>query len=192
MPSTSVAEEKVELRKKLCSLTDRLSPRQHADSDAALFSHFLSLPQLADHETILLYYGVGPEPDTSLLFPQLLAMGKQIALPRCLPKRKMELRLYCPDTPLIPSSYHIPEPSPDCPLVDKSKLGLALIPALCFDRSGHRLGHGGGYYDRWLSDFTGFTVGLCRNCLLADRLPTDCHDLAVDTVITETHLFSRE
>ena len=66
---------------------------------------------------------------------------------------------------------------------------VLLVPGLAFDRSGGRLGRGGGYYDRWLAGFSGVTAALCRDGLLMDAIPRLSHDLAVDLVITETGLY---
>ena len=54
----------------------------------------------------------------------------------------------------------------------------------------HRLGQGGGYYDRYLAGFQGFTVALCRDALLRDEIPTQPHDVPVQLVVTETRSLS--
>lgn len=152
--------------------------------DETLFSALLSLPQLEKARTIFLFLGVGTEPDTARLFAPLLEQGKRIALPRMLPGRQMEVRLYCPERPLVKHPFGISEPDEGCPLIPAQGIDLALVPALCYDRRGFRLGMGGGYYDRWLERYSGPTVGLCRQALLQDTLPTEPHDRPVDVVIT--------
>lgn len=65
-------------------------------------------------------------------------------------------------------------------------LALALVPGLAFDAAGFRLGYGGGFYDTFLADFPGTTVGLCRTCQLsAVPLPRGPYDLPVGLVVTE-------
>lgn len=64
------------------------------------------------------------------------------------------------------SDFGIQEPTEQAPLIRPEEIGLALVPALCYDEGGRRLGFGGGYYDRWLESFSGTTVGLCRECVL--------------------------
>ena len=86
---------------------------------------------------------------------------------------------------LRPGAYGIPEPDERCPLVEKGEVDLVLTPNLCCDRLGYRLGHGGGYYDRWLADYTGITVALCPQIWLQETLPRDGFDRPVDVVITE-------
>ena len=102
----------------------------------------------------------------------------------------MEVRLYDPDKPLIEVGFGISEPGEDCPLMAKEDIDLILVPAVCYDRRGYRLGFGGGYYDRWLEHFSGFRVGLCRKAVLQETVPTEAHDSRVDLLITEEETFS--
>ena len=63
---------------------------------------------------------------------------------------------------------------------------MIIVPALCFDRQGYRLGQGGGYYDRWLELHPElFSVGLCRERFLQERVPREAHDMRVRCVATE-------
>lgn len=158
-------------------------------SDELLLGRFLALPQVKQARTLLLYCGMGTEPDTLRLLPPLFAAGKGICLPRCLPRNQMEVRLVQQDSSLIRHPYGMLEPGTDCPLVLPEDIDLALVPGLAFDRSGGRLGRGGGYYDRWLTQFSGFTAALCRDGLLLDAVPRLPHDVGVELVITETGLY---
>lgn len=172
---------RAELRAKMTTLTDR----DRRASDDALFLRFLNLPELAVAQTVLLYYGVGAEPDTGRLIRPLLAMGKRVALPRVLPHRGMEARLVGEAPPLARHPFGMPEPGEDCPQIPKEEIDLILVPGLAFDKNGYRLGQGGGYYDRYLDDFTGATLSLCRAVFLLDALPTEPHDRPVGLVLTE-------
>lgn len=184
--STTTAEEKARLRTRIRHQLSALPQEQRNKEDDALFSAFLCLPELEQAHTIFLFYGLGTEPDTARLFAPLLACGKRIALPRMLPERQMETRQFCPDRPLTEHPFGIPEPDECCPLLAPEDIDLVLVPALCYDRQGVRLGMGGGYYDRWLNRYHGPTVGLCRQALLQDKLPAQPHDRPVGVVITPT------
>ena len=187
--TSTITAEKAALRRRVRAYLEGLSPRQRRESDDALFARFLSLPQVEAADTLLLYHGMGAEPDTARLFPALWARGKRLCLPRCLPGHGMEARLIRPDSVLLPHRFGMLEPGEDCPPVNRADIGLALVPGLAFDRSGGRLGHGGGYYDRWLAGFSGFTAALCRAPLLLERLPAEWHDLPVALVLTEEGLY---
>ncbi len=186
--SITTAEEKARLRTLIRNQLADLPQTQRTAEDDTLFSAFLSLSEVDRTNTIFLFCGTGTEPDTARLFPPLLSLGKRIALPRMLPGRQMEVRLYCPDRPLVKHPFGILEPDETCPLLIPEQIGMALVPALCYDRKGVRLGMGGGYYDRWLTHYHGLTVGLCREALLQDKLPAEPHDRPVDMVITPTQI----
>lgn len=158
-------------------------------SEQALFEAFLALPALTRAKTVLLYYGVGRELQSGSLLPLLWAMGKQVAFPRCLDGQQMEARLVREVAELLPGAFGIPEPTEQCPRIPKAELDLILVPALCCDRTRNRLGQGGGYYDRYLADYAGVSVSLCRATLLQERLPREEFDQPLDCVLTETEIF---
>ena len=122
MPSTTTAE-KAELRRRARQYLRELSPQARRASDDALFARFLALPQVEAADTLLLYHGMGGEPDTARLLPALWARGKAVCLPRCLPSHGMETRLVRPDSALSPHPYGMLEPGEDCPLVGKDAIG---------------------------------------------------------------------
>lgn len=187
MPST-ITIEKAALRQavKECAIT----PAETAESDKCLLERFLALPQVKAASSLLLFYGVGPEPETARLLEPLISMGKTVALPRCLPHGRMEARRYLGPSHLSVGSFGIPEPDDICPILERDSFDVILVPNLCCDRACYRLGHGGGYYDRYLSGFSGVTVALCRDKLLQTALPHEPHDVPVGLVVTETGCLS--
>ena len=185
----TITAEKAALRRWARDTLKGLSPARRRESDGALFARFLALPQVAAADTLLLYHGMGAEPDTARLLPALWAMGKRVCLPRCLPGHALEARLAGPDSVLVPHPLGMLEPGADCPLVDRGGLDLILVPGLAFTRSGSRLGQGGGYYDRFLAGYAGCTAALCREGLLLEHIPREEHDRGVDLVITEGGLY---
>lgn len=186
--STTTAERKEALRREIRGRLTSMPEDARRAEDDVLFSRFLSLPELDRAQTVFLFYGVGTEPETARLISLLSVRGKRVALPRMRPQRQMEVRLFCPDRPLVKHPFGIPEPGEDCPLIDTDEIDLVLVPALCYDQQGIRLGMGGGYYDRWLPLYSGPTAGLCREALFHKELPTQPHDRPVDIVITPTRI----
>ena len=171
----TVKERKEELRRHAAGL-----PQVEA---GALFDRFLTLPQVAEADTVMVFYGTGREPDTLPLIRALLDLGKRVALPVVLPHRGMEARQVLNIDQLIPNRFGIPEPDGACPVVDKGEIAVALIPHLMCDRDGYRLGWGGGYYDRWLVDYSGFTVCVCRPGRLVEHMPREEFDVPVKLVL---------
>lgn len=151
-----------------------------------LLDAFLVLPEVEKAQTVMLFYGVGREPDTTELIEALWKRGKTVLLPRCLPGRGMEACKIVPGSKLVYSSYGIPEPDQECPVVARDRIDLILVPNLCCDQQGYRLGHGGGYYDRYLAGYSGMTVSLCPEEWLQEQLPRDEYDLPVQLVLTES------
>ena len=189
--ASTIDSEKKELRRRVRAQLAALTREELSQSDGALFARFLALPQVEEAKTIFAFWGIpGKEPDTAQLIRELLRRGKTVGLPRMLPDHRMEVRRYDPDKPLVTVSFGISEPGEDCPLLEGEDIGLALVPAVCYDRRGYRLGFGGGYYDRWLEPFEGFRAGLCRGAVLQDRVPTERHDAKVDMLLTETESLS--
>lgn len=182
----SLQSEKAALRQVIrTTLAAQPDPVRQA-GDRRLFQQLLAQPEFQRAESLLLFLGVGTEPDTAPLIRALLRDGRRVALPRVLSRETMELRWITDLRQLRPGRLRIPEPDASCPLAAPEALEFALIPALCYDKSRYRLGQGGGYYDRFLSAYTGFSAGLCRDAVLRDTLPREPHDRPVRLVLTET------
>lgn len=189
--ASTIDLEKKELRRQVREELSALSRSELVRSDDALFARFLTLPQVEAAKTIFAFWGIpGKEPDTSRLIGELVRRGKTVGLPRMLPEHRMEVRRFEADRPLVKVSFGISEPGEDCPLLDRENIDLVLVPAVCYDRRGYRLGFGGGYYDRWLEGFSGVTVGLCREAVLRETVPTEAHDAKVDLLLTERESLS--
>lgn len=174
---------KAELRTQVQAKLAERNLAKKQDSDQSLYRQFLALPQLKTARRVLLFLGVGTEPDTRPLIQHLLQQGYQVALPRCLPGRQMEARLVTDLEHLVDSPYHIPEPSQVCPVAERDSIDMILVPNLCCDRRGYRLGHGGGYYDRYLAGYQGFTVAFCPELVLQEQVPVEAYDVAVGLVL---------
>ena len=143
------------------------------------------------------YVSVKGEADTRLILAEVLRSGRELFLPRCRVKGEegwpgtMDF-FACVDLgALVKSSFGIPEPVPGpeahqlMPEDLKEPGTLVIVPALAFDRSGYRLGYGGGYYDRMLASASCTCVGLAFHDLLVESLPREEWDRPVSAVCTE-------
>lgn len=173
------AQRKEELRRKAALL-----PKANA---AHLLEEFARLPEVMSASVVMVFYGVGREPDTAPLIHTLLERGQRVALPVCLPGRKLEARVITDESQLIPGKFGIPEPDYICPVVSPEEIGAVLVPCLMADRDGYRLGYGGGYYDRWLAGYDGFTALVCPKNRLTDKLPWEEFDRPVRLVLTDAN-----
>ena len=180
-----VAEVKKILRQQMRQALAELSQQEKTWSDGELIQRCLEHPKLAEAKTVLLYYGVGQEIETKGLIQTLLDQGKTVCLPKCLADHQMEARVITSLDDLVPDAYGIPAPGDHCPALEREKMDLILVPGLCFDSRGNRLGQGGGYYDRYLEDYEGVTIGLCREDFFQVNLPREPLDAWVRIVLTE-------
>ena len=135
--------------------------------------------------TLLLYYPLADEVDVRPLIQEAHRHGKRVLLPVCVGD-DLELHLYEGEDSLMPGAFGIMEPqgalfAPE----DYPEIQLALIPGMAFDRVGHRLGRGRGYYDRLLPRLTAARLqGICFPFQLLDEVPADAHDIPVHAVTT--------
>ncbi|MBQ8850359.1 MAG: 5-formyltetrahydrofolate cyclo-ligase [Clostridia bacterium] len=154
--------------------------------DTALFSNAAALPQFKEANTLLCYYPIKGEPNILPLVRHAQALGKAIAFPIShIKERRLSFHVLSDLSELVIGAYGIPEPPCELPVVTSFANSLCLVPALAFDKSGYRLGYGGGYYDRFLPDFNGVSLGLAYSAFFVDRLPVEDHDSTVDIIITE-------
>lgn len=182
---SDVSAVKKILRQQLRDALEELTEQEKAYSDGELITQFLQHPTVQKAQTVLLYYGIGTEIRTDVIIKTLLSEGKTVCLPRCLPEYAMQAYAITDLSDLEPADYGIPAPKTTCTAVPRDDIDLMLVPGLCFDSRGSRLGQGGGYYDRYLEDYEGVTVGLCREDFFQINLPREPLDAWVSYVLTE-------
>lgn len=180
----TIADKKRLLRRQIREIEAAVTDTQRASSDFLLQQRFLDLAQVQRADTILLYASMGKEVDTEPLLRVLSQQGKRVLLPCCMPGNEMIARVY-DSRRLCRHPYGMWEPSSDCEAVEKQNIDLILVPGVCYDRSCMRLGRGGGFYDRYLADYQGMTVGWCREVLLWEKIPAEPWDRPVQLVLTE-------
>ena len=145
----------------------------------------LSLPEYTGAKTVLVYVSVDFEVETRELIRRALADGKTVAVPRCSSGGKMSFFRVGSLVELIPGFMDIPEPPEEAPEVSCDG-ALCVVPGLAFSRGGHRVGYGGGYYDRFLVSHETVSVGLCFDEFLFDDVPAMEHDRRVDIIVTQS------
>lgn len=182
-------EEKQQLRRTICTLETQLSPRYQAASSRAIAAHLLAMPEYQAAGTVFCFVGCGREIDTRPVLESALAAGKVLCVPLCTGPGVMELRRITSLDELSPGSRGIPEPPADSPAVKTDDVDFAVLPCATCDHAGHRLGKGGGYYDRFLAHYRGGSVLLCREKLIREEIPLEPHDYPVPWVLTERGLY---
>lgn len=182
-------EEKQRLRSTVRTLEQHLSAQYKQNADEAIASFLLAMPEYRAAGTIFCFVGGKREIDTRPILEDALSSGKTLCVPLCVKDGIMELREIRSLAELAPGSYGILEPAADSPRVDPDTVDFAVLPCLSCDHAGHRLGKGGGYYDRFLSGYRGGAVLLCREKLIREEIPVEPHDYPVPWVLTEAGLY---
>ena len=178
--------EKRALRRKFAALRKSLPCETRRKYDAAICRHIADLECFKQAEYIAAYVSIGAEVDLSRLFG-----SKPLLLPRFAESRGVYELVIVDDIErnLLPGKYGIPEPRPELPAVPgdiAASRALFLTPAVSCDRSGTRLGRGGGYYDRMLAGVKIPPVAVIYSCQLSDTpLPGTAHDIKMGWVVTE-------
>ena len=182
---------KKKLRAEYKSLRAAIPEQEKEKMDESITNCFIRLPSFNNCDTILLYVSIGSEISTKSMIEHCFAKGKRVALPRCEGKRLMNFYLINSCDDLRPGVFGIPEPDADiCEKLTDFDNSLCLVPGLAFDKFGGRLGYGGGYYDSFLSGFSGTALGLCYSMCITDKcLPGGKYDYKLSSYITEKGIF---
>ena len=193
--------EKELVRKEIREKIKATSEEYRNRASAAISLNVLTMPEVRDAKTILAYCSVGTEPATLALISKLLESGKRVCLPLCTDLDEeghrtgtvdaMEARAIKSFDDLVPGAYGIPEPAPDTEMMLPEYVDLIILPCLSCDRNCNRIGHGAGYYDKYLSKIRTdcFTLAMCFEEVLTDEIPTEPHDRPVDAVVTEKQIY---
>lgn len=185
----SIALKKAEIRKFYREKRSSINTEEKAEIDNRIAENVVNLPEFQFCQTLLTYVSTDDEINTRDIIHIALEKSKKVAVPRTFPsERIMTFYEIASLNELKSGQYGILEPEAT---PDKRVLGTAntvcLVPGLCFDSSGNRLGYGGGYYDRFLKDFAGIVIGLCRSeQLYKASLPCDPNDIPVKIIVFES------
>jgi len=180
--------EKTELRKRWMAREAGFTEDYITESNAGIARNLFTLPEFQNAGTVLFFYSIWREPDTHEMIRHALELGKTAALPRTYPKGVMEARRIQGLNDLIPSRFGIPEPPESAAAIEPDALDFIVVPSVVFDREGFRIGHGVGYYDRYLPLSRAFACGIARENMLARRVPREPHDFQVNALVTERRI----
>lgn len=190
MQIKDVRSTKNNLREKFRQKRLDFTPQQKAEYDEMIFQRLCRLYQYKNASVVLCYVSKSIEVDTLKFINQALADGKRVAVPRCIDgTRKMDFYFINSVDDLEKGSFGVYEPKTDtCTKLTELDSGLCVVPGMSFDTNGYRLGYGKGYYDRFLSEFGGDTVGICYSCCIKWNLPKGKFDKPVDIILTEKYI----
>ena len=184
MLTLDVIGEKKRLRAHFLALRNALSDEERHALDAALCHEIAAHPAFARCDVLLCFSAVKGEPDFSALYQLARKRGVKTAFPRCM-GTQMSFHVIENDEELEAGRFGIPTPRKDAPLATLSPRTLCLLPALAATKDGARLGYGGGFYDRFLSDFPGTALLPLYDFLLSETLPEEPTDVRIPHILTQ-------
>ena len=194
VPVSDFQERKAAIRKQ--AHENRKNQEDKEAASIAIMNRFMELPEYDAARTVMFYVDVRDEVRTRQALPAALATGKRIVVPYCVDG---ELELFWLEVmdELELGMYRILEPKNELRSVVHKRLqpgdlDLIMVPGVAFDKNGGRTGHGKGYYDKLLEHAKPETplVALAFECQMFDEIPMDHHDIFMDKVVTENHVYT--
>ncbi|MDQ0175191.1 5-formyltetrahydrofolate cyclo-ligase [Bacillus chungangensis] len=179
--------KKIDLRNEMKEKLAALEQPEYEQYSYMIANQLFKQSMWMDAETIGITISRKPEVDTWQIIRKGWELGKRIVVPKCEPSTKeMTFRVLTAFTQLEKIYYHLFEPiEKETEAVAQKEIDLLLVPGLLFCQNGFRIGFGGGYYDRYLTTFTGKTASLAFSFQVVEKLPVEDHDIPVQTIMTE-------
>ena len=174
--------DKTELRREIRARKRAMTEAEIEERSARLAQLFFASRAYQNAKTIYGYLPYNQEVRTVPMLERALKDGKKVAVPKVYGE-EMNF-LYLDDLTAVAKGYAgIPEPIADEP-VAHDETALVLMPGLAFDPQGHRIGYGGGFYDKFLAAEPNHpTLALCYEFQMMPKLDVEDHDIPVDTVL---------
>lgn len=184
--SREMQQQKAAMRKMVQEREAQLSADQKAASNLRIAEGLQALPEFRQGKVIFCFVGTAAEVDTWPIIQAALNQGKRVCVPMCISRGIMEAREISCYEDLQPGRYGIMEPREGCPCVAAAILDFVVVPCVTCNSAGHRLGYGGGFYDRYLAAIPDTPKAvLCRTALMEQNIPMDSHDAVIGIVVTD-------
>lgn len=177
--------EKKKQRSVQLAKLQQLDPTQKQRESLSIYKQLFASAEWQNATVIATTMSGNIELNTLPIIQQAGLENKTIVIPKTLPKWQMNFQIFDQNTKLVKSKFNVLEPE-NGKEVAKQQIDLILVPGLGFAQAGNfRLGFGGGYYDRFLSDYTGKTVSLVLSVQFFEQpvWPVEAHDIPVQSLI---------
>jgi 5-formyltetrahydrofolate cyclo-ligase len=171
--------EKPALRRQMLTALGAMTTMEKSTASQQICTRLPGWPGFKMATTIALFYPTATEPD---LRPLLAISEKRFLFPKCQPGHHLSWHPPGHMNQWRPNRFGIMEPDPALdPAMDVREIALVLVPGLAFTACGARLGHGAGYYDRFLDALPPavITAGICFSCQIPVQVPREAHDIKV-------------
>lgn len=184
-------ETKKKQRKELLEMRNSIPKPERVYKSWNILEQLKELPEWKNAEVVFTYVSFGSEVDTILLIEECFRTGKKVTVPKVLDKTKMEFYYITSLKELQVGKWGILEPESveenraDVLNIQNQTKAFMIMPGVGFDKEGHRMGYGGGYYDRYLEKYGTerfWKVGLAFEEQMQDVVVNDLQDVKVDLI----------
>ena len=153
-------------------------------ADEIITRAVLESTEYKNAKSVFVYLSTAREPNTGNIINACFRDGKQVFVPLCIEKNMYTAKIF-PYTIYKSNLYGIKEPVSNFEIATYEP-DLIIIPCMAAAKNCKRLGHGGGYYDKYLATSKGYKICLCYDMFLYDDLPTDALDIIMDKIISNS------
>ena len=141
---------------------------------------------ISGFKSIGIYQSMNDEVDTSRIIKLILASNMTLSSGRCLDLQNMEFAKVSSLDNLKPGVLNILEPTEEMIAIDD--IEVLVIPMVAYDQDRNRLGHGKGYYDRYLKNFKGLKIGIAYQYQEVTKIIKEKHDIPMDIIVNENKI----
>lgn len=176
------------LRNEVKHSLQEIDAEQFKLSSLHIKKNLMREPSIIKGKTIAITISNKREVDTKEIIETLWKLKKKVVVPKCKPGDRTMNFYEIENFNQLENVYmDLQEPKPECTvLVPPENIDCIIVPGIVFDRSGYRIGYGGGYYDRYLNGFKGMLISLAFDIQVKESVPTESFDIPVDVIITES------
>lgn len=180
--------DKKELRTGMIKRLNEVTVKDRDTKTKQIIEKLISSPDWKNANTIATTMPMQHEIDTTLFIQACWRLHKNVVVPKCNHKTKeMQFFNITSFEQLETGYFGIQEPIESlCKKINKDEIDLIVVPGVAFTARGDRLGYGGGYYDRYLSNYAGNLIALAYDLQIVQKLPIEAHDQRIPLIFTET------
>jgi 5-formyltetrahydrofolate cyclo-ligase len=182
---------KKQLRQQIRIKLDSITKPEYEDKSLRIAQTLFNEQSWINADTIGITISNHPEVDTYQIIRKAWELNKRVAVPKCIPRDKsMDFRVLEEFSQLESVFYGLFEPIVTKTIpITKDKIDLLIVPGVAFTKKGDRLGNGGGYFDRYLVNYSGQTLSLAFHEQVVTTLPIEANDIPVSKIITDQEVF---
>lgn len=186
--------DKKQMRNDMLHQLNKFSEQEHAKLSRIIQERFIATEEFKHAQTIGITISRSPEVDTRPIIEAAWSAGKQVVVPKCnAGTREMDFRRLktYDDLEIVYNGLLEPIVS-RTESVPKDEIDIQVVPGVIFSDNGYRVGYGGGYYDRYMSDFKGPSMALAFDVQTNKLVPIEAHDVPVKKIMTEIRMIDCE